>query len=211
MRKSNALLFVMMFVTATVCCPSNAASQAGTSANTEERDNAALEAREQRAIATMSPHWTKARCIRSVNNFATSPMAGSNIRAKDLYLILQGLSTCDTYAWTYEQRNQLSFPLPFKVMADKEQEFLAGFLNARIQNYIRRQNLDSKFASELVYHNYNSVAHNTVLLSDSLDFLHRHGLMEAFAKDDDLQFQKLDPSERIEAIHATALRFGLTQ
>jgi hypothetical protein len=82
MRKSNALLFVMMFVTATVCCPSNAASQAGTSANTEERDNAALEAREQRAIATMSPHWTKARCIRSVNNFATSPMAGSNIRAR---------------------------------------------------------------------------------------------------------------------------------
>jgi hypothetical protein len=108
-------------------------------------------------------------------------------------------------------RNPLSLKIPFKVMADGEQKFLAGCLNAKIANYFKRHNLGEQFASELAYHNYNSVVNNTVLLSDSLDFLHRHGLMEKFLADDDLQFVRLPSSDQIQARHTTALLLGLAQ
>jgi hypothetical protein len=169
---------------------------------------------EERSIANMPTHWPKAECIRAANNFATNQdilTSADNYRASELIFASRGLSSCDQYAWTYSERNQPSLPAPFKAIADGEQKFLVQCLNVKYVNYIRRHNLQQKFASELVHYDYDAVLNNTVQLTDTLAFLERHALMKDFYIEDDSQFDKLDISERVKSLHAAELLLGLAQ
>lgn len=169
---------------------------------------------EQKAIANMPLHWSKAQCLTAINNYIKQAHEFSfgmdGIRAESLLVAIKRLSTCEQYSWTEEQKTERSWQeAPFRAFHVDEQDFLELHVGARIAGYILRRNLTDEYASEL----RNRDSRNGIRMdfADEFEFLHRHGLMDAFLRDDDLQLQKLDASERIKAIHDTSLLFGLAQ
>jgi hypothetical protein len=164
---------------------------------------------EQRAIANMSSIWPKSQCIRAINNFfggtGTTFADARAIRAATLSLVSERLTACEGYSWTFEERKRLVIPLPFKDVEGQEQQWLTQMLNAKIVNFIKQRGLVEKFAWE--------VGHNTIVLSDSLGFINRHGLMAEFRKNDNLEFDELDRSNQAVGVgtHGTALLLGITK
>jgi TonB family protein len=167
-------------------------------------ENARLQAEEvrlQKAIAGTVTPWSKAQCTKAINNFINHSEATFSARAATLWLVSENLAHCENYSWTYEERNQLALPIPFKQVEDSEQKALAQSLNAKIVNFIQKKNLTMKFAWE--------VGHNTILPSDSIGFLRRNGLEQEFQRNDYLEYQKMDAQSRLNVTHAAALLFGV--
>jgi len=167
----------------------------------ERVEAAAREQRELKALAGMVTPWSKAQCIRAINNFIRNGGIVFSVRAATLWIASENLGRCENYAWTFEERNQLALPIPFKQVEDSEQNVLAQALNAKIVDFIRQKNLTEKFAWE--------VGHNSIVASDSIGFLRRNGLEQEFNRNDDLKFQKMDAPGRMNETHATALLLGV--
>ena len=201
------------------------AAEAARQKEAERKARAELLA-EERAIANMPSRWSKAECIRAASNFGIRhdtnidafyihnpdiSASADSVRAADLSFALKGLSTCgQRVALTYEEQKQLSTHSQF-VSTEGEQEFLMQHFNGKIMNYMQRHDLQFKYESELVKYNYDAVLNHTVQLSDGIAFMNRHALMKDFYIEDDSQFDKLDISERVKALHVAELLLGLVR